>query len=408
MSLLVLGAIAIVGGLALGRLASAPGGAPGASASGIAAGAGGGSAGSGAGAGGGGASGGGGSAAGAGAGGSGAGAGAPAAGSGGPVRALPAGLDDRGWIAEVGVQRWLAGSLSGRVLLLPSDEIGLTATGSQVVSVRYGTGGRTSTVRVRDLAGGKLRASVDRPGTISSAIVAGGVVYVAGDAATGDGSDAGVQAISLVDGSVRDVIAPSAASGSLAQPITRAQLRIDPTGRYLGSALCSGETCTVDLVDLTTGARSTPLHGVSGFLVALTGRVLYVVGSDATSLDAFDAVSGAQLWHLDDLQVSGVRPSADGTRALVGYLPAGAGPGATFTLAAIDATTGNRRVVVQRSADTDVPTFYPDLSGDRFAVIGSGGTLGELLGGLRRHAALSIVDEQSGATQSDALSLDAP
>src|SRR4029079_10643005 len=106
-----------------------------------------------------------------------------------------------------GVQRWAAGSLSGRVIRLPDDEIALTATATSVVSVRYASGGATSTVRVRDLSGsGRLRVSVDRPGTVSSAVVSGDTVYVAGDPASGGGSDGGVQAISVTDGSVRDVI----------------------------------------------------------------------------------------------------------------------------------------------------------------------------------------------------------
>src|SRR5260221_6965163 len=97
-------------------------------------------------------------------------------------RPLPLGLEDRGWIAEVGVQGWFAGSLSGRAIALPNDEIALTATATMVVSVRYGQNGRTSTVRVRDLPTGRLRVSVDRPGTVSSAVVVGATVYVAGDA----------------------------------------------------------------------------------------------------------------------------------------------------------------------------------------------------------------------------------
>src|SRR3954469_5338766 len=44
-------------------------------------------------------------------------------GSSGAPHALPAGLEDRGWIAETGLQRWIAGSLGGRVLALPPDEI---------------------------------------------------------------------------------------------------------------------------------------------------------------------------------------------------------------------------------------------------------------------------------------------
>ena len=322
-----------------------------------------------------------------------------------PVRALPAGLEDRGWIAEVGVQRWLAGSLSGRVLALPPDETALTATATNVVSVRYGAGGRTSTVRVRELPRGTLRVSVDRPGTVSSAVVAGDVVYVSGDAGTGGGADAGVQAISLADGSVRDLIPPGPAPSDAVGPVTRTQLRLDRSGGLLGSPLCSGETCTVDLVDLATGERTTPIRNGHGFLIALTRRVLYLTDDTLAVLEARDAATGSELWRLADVQLQGVLPLSDERRAAIGYLPSTGA--ASFTLAAADATTGALRVLLRRAADADLPTFYPGLSGDRFAVIGGGGTLGELLGS-RRRAALSLVDLGTGAAQDDAVTITAP
>jgi hypothetical protein len=332
---------------------------------------------------------------------------ADAAGAGG-LRALPDGLEDRGWVAEVGVQRWLAGSLGGRILVLPPDEIGLVANATQVVSVRYGSAGATSTLRVRDLGTGRLRVSVDRPGTISSAVIAGSTVYVTGDAGTGGGADAGVQAIALGDGSVRDLIPAGPPPPDATGPVTRTQLRLDPTGRMLGSPLCSGDTCSVDVVDLASGARATPVRNGHGFLAALSARRLYLVDDTSTSLMAVDATTGDVAWSLDDVQLNGVVPSSDGSRVLLGFLPAGRSGAFVWTLASADAATGAREVLATRSADGDVPQFYPGLSGDRFAVLGSGGTLGELLGGLRHRAALTLIDARSGAAQADALTIDAP
>lgn len=326
----------------------------------------------------------------------------------GALRGLPTGLEDRGWVAEVGVQRWLAGSLGGRVLALPGDEIGLAASAAQVVSVRYGAGGATSTLRVRDLANGRLRLSVDRPGTISSAVLLGPTVYVTGDAGTGGGADAGVQAIALGDGSVRDVIPAGPAPADAPGPVTRTQLRLDPTGRWLGSALCSGETCSVDVVDLQSGARTTPVRNGHGFLAALSATTLFLVDDTATSLSAIDAATGDVRWQLDDVQLNGVLPSADGSRVLLGFLPASRASGFLWTLASVDAATGARHVLLTRPADADVPQFYAGLSGDRFAVLGSGGTLGELLAGPRRRAALTLVDSRSGAAQDDAIAILAP
>jgi hypothetical protein len=324
------------------------------------------------------------------------------------LRGLPAGLEDRGWVAEIGVQRWLAGSLGGRTLLLPKDEIGLVADAAQVVSVRYGSAGATSTLRVRDLGTGRLRVSVDRPGTISSAVIADSTIYVTGDAGTGGGADAGVQAIALADGAVREVIPAGPPPADATGPVTRTQLRLDPTGRYLGSALCADETCSVDVVDLETGARTTPIRNGHGFLAALSARTLFLIDDTSTSLQAIDAATGNLAWQLDDVQLNGVAPSSDGSRVLLGFLPATRGGTFLWTLAAADAATGARQVLATRPADGDVPQFYPGLSSDRFAVIGSGGTLGELLGGLLHRAALTLIDARSGATQTNALTLAAP
>jgi hypothetical protein len=324
------------------------------------------------------------------------------------LRLLPAGLEDRGWVAEIGVQRWIAGSLSGRILLLPPDEIGLAATATVVVSVRYGPGGRTSTVRIRDLEGGRLRATVDRPGTISSAVVAGTQAYVTGDDGSGGSTDTGVQSISIDDGSVRDVIPAGPAPAEISGPVTRAQLRLDPAGRVLGSGLCAADRCSVDLVDLSSGVRSTPVHNGHGFLVAFAGRVLYFVNDTSTQLDALDAVSGALLWHLEDVQLGGALPSADGSRVTLAYQPTTRTGGPVFTLASADAATGALAVLLRRPADTDVPAFFPGLSGDRFAVISSGGSLGDLLGGVLRNAALTLVDARTGAVQPGTLTLTAP
>ena len=159
-------------------------------------------------------------------------AGGQASGGGiGAPRSLPPGLEDRGWITETATQRWLAGSLSGRVLLLPRDEIAFAATSSQVASAQYATNGTSTTLRIRDLADGRLRVSVDRSGAVTSGAFGKGVLYVSGDPAVVGQSDGGVQAVALADGSVTDVIAPGPAPADAAGPVSRFQLRLDPTGR---------------------------------------------------------------------------------------------------------------------------------------------------------------------------------
>jgi hypothetical protein len=319
---------------------------------------------------------------------------------------LPPGKADRGWVANVAVGRWLAGSLGGRILVLPGDESAIEADAGQVVSVRSGNGAATTTVRVRDLATGKLRASVDRPGSVGTAAIVGSTVYISGDDGRG-ATDAGVQAIDLRDGSVREVIPPGPAPSDLALPVSRGQLRLDPTGRYLGSPICSGEICTIDLIDLQSGARTTPVRDAQWFLAAVSATTLYLIDDLRTSLRAVDAATGAERWELADGEIMGVLPLSDGSRVVLGLLRAGGGVPPTWTLATADGATGARRVLATQSAATGLPEFYPGLSDDRFAVVGTGGTLEDLLG-RRERAPLTLIDTATGAAQPDAVTLAAP
>jgi hypothetical protein len=323
-------------------------------------------------------------------------------------RALPPGLVDRGWVAEVAVQRWIAGTLSGRILVLPADEVGLWANATSVVSVRYGSKGATSTVRVRDFGALRTHLSVDRPGTVTSAVIVGNMLYVAGDDGSGS-SDAGVQAISLDDGSVTDLISPGAAPADMTAPVTRGQLRLSPSGRTLGSPFCGGDRCSIDLVSLAGGQRRTVAGGPTGFLLGLTDDALFVADEPATGIRAIDVVTGLVRWTLPDAQIGGVLASADGSRVVIGYMPdQGTGGPPTFTLASADTATGSLRVLLQRAADTDPVSFFPDLSSDRFAVIASGGSLSDVLGGIRHRIALTLVDAATGRAQADAVTLTAP
>ncbi|MEO6207088.1 MAG: hypothetical protein ABIP77_03945 [Candidatus Limnocylindrales bacterium] len=339
---------------------------------------------------------------------SGAGASGGSAGpSGAPTNRLPLGLEDRGWIAETAGGRFIAGTLSGRVLALPADEHAITSSATAVVSVRY-AGSARSTIRVRDFVNGRMRVSVDRPGTISSALLIGDSVYVTGDDGSGS-SDPGVQAISLSDGAVRDVIPAGAAPADMPRPVSRSQLRLSASGTSIGSPICSGDLCTVDVVDIATGARTTPLRNTHGFLIALGADLLYLLDDLSTTVTAVDAASGAVRWSIDDGQIGGVLPTADGARVVVSYLPnrPNGGPLA-FRLASADTASGSLILLVERPADVEVPSFFPALSNDRFAVISAGGTLSDALSGIRRRIALTLVDSRSGVLQPDAVTLTAP
>jgi hypothetical protein len=326
-------------------------------------------------------------------------------GASGP-KGLPPGKADRGWVAEIGFGQWLAGSLGGKVLVLPADEGAIDADAGQVVSVRNSNGSATSTVRVRDLANGKLRASVDRPGTVGTAVIVGSTVYISGDDGAG-ATDAGVQAIDLRDGSVRDVIPPGPAPADFPSPVSRGQLRLDPTGRILGSPICSGQLCTVDLIDLRSGARTTPVRNAPWFLAAVSATTIYLIDDLRTTLRAVDAATGEKRWELSDGEIIGVLPLGDGSRVLFGLSQAGGGMPPSWTLVSVDAASGSRRALETRSTASGLPEFYPSLSDDRFAVISDGGTLDDLLGHKKR-AALRLLDTTTGAAEPGPVTLAAP
>src|SRR5262249_54467783 len=288
-------------------------------------------------------------------------------------------------------QRWIAGTLSGRILLLPADEIGLWADASSVVSVRYGSNGRQSTVRVRAFGALRVQLSVDRPGTVTSALIAGNTLHVTGDDGSGS-ADPGVRAISLDDGTVTDLIAAGPPPIDMVAPVTRGQLRLSPPARTLGSPLCGGDLCSVDVVSLADNRRRSVAGGPTGFLVGLTDDALFVADEPAVGVRAIDVDTGLVPWTLPDVPVGGGLPSADGSRVVIGYIARqGDGGAPTFTLASADAATGSLRVLLQRAADTDPVSFFPELSSDQFAVVASGGSLSEMLGGIRHRIVLTLI-----------------
>jgi hypothetical protein len=105
-----------------------------------------------------------------------------------------------------------AGTLDGRYhLILPVGEHGATAADGRVVSVAFPPGAvcRGSTLIVRDLRqGGAKLLELSRPDAVGYAVLRGDTLYFAGSCGT-DGIP-GVYAASLVDGSVRTLIAPYA------------------------------------------------------------------------------------------------------------------------------------------------------------------------------------------------------
>ena len=75
-------------------------------------------------------------------------------------------------------------------------------------------------------------------------------------------------------------------------------------------------------------------------------------------------------------------------------------------MAAADARTGVLHTLLEQSADLGVRLF-PELSNDRFAVIGPD-LLGAALAGAHAQVGLTLLDVATGAAQANAVTLTAP
>ena len=238
--------------------------------------------------------------------------------------------------------------------------------------------------------------------------MSGGTVYLSGDTSLTGPADAGVQAVSLVDGKVSDLIAPGTAPADATSFVTRSGLVLSPSGARLGSGLCEMERCWIDVVDLATGARTTPIRGQEGFLTALSEDTLYTLNDARSHLRALDAQTGSVLWSLEESEIGGMYPTSDGSRLIVAYSASNGEGAPTFTVASADARTGALQRLLERPTDTSIYNLFGDLSNDRFAVIGPGTRLGDGLAGVRARLALTLLDVRSGAALADAVTLVAP
>lgn len=339
---------------------------------------------------------------------------------------LPLGLTNKTWVTlnSVGYGGpYVAGTLDGRYhLTLPIGEIGLTAADFRVVSVVAGAQApdgsiQGSTLIVRDLRqdGAKvLELSTPEPVTPGYAVLAVDTLYFAGNSAP-DGVP-GVYAASLLDGSVRTLIAPgpvpdslSASAGPIALALQvgpsaagRGPLVLSPSGRTLGSGVCGNGRCNVQLVDLPSGRVSQPLTGVPFGLWLLSETTL--IGVDETSVYAYD-VSGSLRWALKDKrpQSPGYLTS-DGGQLIVLYQDVDPGADAVVVLAAVDVSSGAQRVLQRWGRNEAPPLLWAPVSTDEIAVLIPNGLTPEAAldaGGGSFH--VDLLDLQTGASSPGAL-----
>lgn len=299
------------------------------------------------------------------------------------VPPLPEGLDNRTWVTLSPVEGvgYVAGTLDGRArLVLPEGESPRAASDGRVLSVRYGpvaaSGLATSsTVIVRDVASGKVIVEVELPSAISNGVMDAETAYVAAEYTEIPGEVPAVDAISLADGSVREVIpaqvipvdpkgqAPwNAAHGGL--------LTLSPSGRTLGSCIWQNSLCDIETLDLGTGTLTRAVTGLAGGLWLLSDEVLVTVVGEADTA-GYDITTGKRLWtHEGARAESGGYILSDGSTLIQAYQDIAV---SERVVATIDLRSGASRELLRVPKTELLPDLWAEASNDRYAVLIPGG-----------------------------------
>lgn len=294
----------------------------------------------------------------------------------------PEGLTNRTWVKlnPVDGVGFVAGTLDGRShLVLPEGESPLGASDGRVLSVRYGpvaaSGLATnSTVILRDVTSGVVIVEVERPGAIASAVMDATTAYVAANYTEIPGEVPGVDAISLVDGSVRAVTPPQViAVGPTDQdPFSAAHrgvLVLSPSGRTLGSCIWQKSLCDIETVDLGTGTVTHAVTGISAGLWLLNDEDLVTVGDASTS--GYDFTTGKLLWvHEGARAESGGYLLGDGSTLIQAYQDTAV---SERVVATIDIRSGAMRELLRFPKTEPSPDLWAEVSNDRYAVLIPGG-----------------------------------
>ncbi len=328
---------------------------------------------------------------------------------------LPAGLTNRTWVTRNEVEGigYVAGTLDGRHhLVLPAGEFPLDASDGRVLSVRRGPVAASgfassSTVIVRDVATGETVVAVDVPGDLGSGsgVLGADVAYVATGAADVPGVVSAIEAISLADGTVRDVVpAQDIGVDPIGSPPfnapSRGPLALSPSGRTLGSCIFRNFLCDVQVVDLTKGVSRVAVRGLAGGLWLLSDEVLVTTVGEADTA-AYEIATGKVLWmHAGARAESGGYIESDNTTLVQAFQDIAV---AERVVATIDLRTGATRELLRVPRTEPYPDLWAGASNDRYAVLVSAGPLpAEALAGAGSLTA-DLLDLSTGKIERSAL-----
>lgn len=289
---------------------------------------------------------------------------------------LPEGLTNRTWVTLSPVEGvgYVAGTLDGRArLVLPEGESPLAASDGRVLSVRYGpvaaSGLATSsTVIVRDVASGKVIVEVELPGAISNGVMDADTAYVAAEYTEVPGEVPAVDAISLADGSVREVISPRviAVDPKDQNPWNAVhrgpRLVLSPSGTTLGSCVWLKNLCAIETLDLGTGTLTRAVTGIPAGLGLLSEAVLVAVGDGNTS--GYDAATGKLLWTLDGARAMSAYLSSDASTLILAYENESGN-----AVVSVDLRSGARRELLRTPNGETPPHLWAEASNDLYAVL---------------------------------------
>ena len=298
--------------------------------------------------------------------------GPPADGPGRP--SLPPGLAAKTWIAGMPSGRAVAGVSGGpERLTLPEGDLPLAATAGRVASATSYADGSGSVLRVREIASGQLIAEVARPEDLGSAVFLDDRLLAAGNDPARPGTDPGIIAVSLVDGSVTQLVGSGPVLNGWTGSVART-LAVSPSGRTVISGLCLIDRCAIDVLDPQSGSVRRLIDEIDAFPGPITDDVV-IVGSDQSSdIAAYDLATGTRLWQRTGAEFQYSYTTSDG-HLVQSYIDHG-GP-YVFTVSVIDPRTNDERIVLRRDVAEGL-TLWPELSADDGAVLGTGGRFGDV------------------------------
>jgi hypothetical protein len=304
------------------------------------------------------------------------------------------------WSAPDASRRFVVGVVGSRGrLILPAGETSVAVAEASVASVEAGRQADGSLVHVRSVRGGRPTVEIETPDEVDSAAFADDRLLLSGHDPAAPGRDPGVVSVSLSDGSTTPLIPPSDGPDPAASYAR--SVRVSPSGATAASGLCTSEGCSLDAIDLRSGAVRRLASPSPDFPGVLTDRVLLVGDPDSSSLAGVDLETGRRLWERGAAEFQYAYATTDG-QIVLSYVDH-SGP-FEFVVAVVDPLTGAERVVLRRDVAAGL-TLWPELSTDGIAVLGAGGRFDDVAskGGVVQAAALDLA---SGTFEPDAVRIE--